>query len=356
MLPIASRYVIKPRKYSMSRNWLNLKKLVEGRRQKGLFSHPDSDDFSGASGVGNCIRSATLSRHASSAHITHSSLIYLCMKFALLTALMAGAALVQVGASPLRVVLVTSTSTSTNGQDLPVNIRFGHAVPNTNANNNGITNPLVATMVANRPAIQAGRSCRGGRFRQKAIEMSNTFRKALGWPLIETAHDHSLAPLPPPSSQPGRVHILPITGSLKWFVTPPHHADDAPNPYIAHPHPRPQTHGGRVSHVHRLKYALKHAPFVHRLHVALMALGPWEGRAVAFVLGCGIGVLLRMFWVLAIVSYRLIKGRREDENRYTEIFVVEEYEDAPPAPPTYTYADEKADKKDGEATTPAAAN
>jgi len=86
---------------------------------------------------------------------------------------------------------------------------------------------------------------------------------------------------------------------------------------------------------------------MERLHVALTALGPWEGRAVAFVFGCGIGVLLRMFWVLAIVSYRMIRGPKEDENKYTEILVVESYDDAEevaPAPPTYTYSDEKADK------------
>ncbi|TFK57761.1 hypothetical protein BDN72DRAFT_907546, partial [Pluteus cervinus] len=50
-----------------------------------------------------------------------------------------------------------------------------------------------------------------------------------------------------------------------------------------------------------------------RLHIALMALGPWEGCAVAFVLGCGIGVLLRMLWVLLLVSYRSIRGDREEE-------------------------------------------
>ena len=41
-----------------------------------------------------------------------------------------------------------------------------------------------------------------------------------------------------------------------------------------------------------------------------MNLGRWEGRAVAFVIGCGIGVLLRMFWVLAVVSFRTVRGPR----------------------------------------------
>ncbi|KAG6841690.1 hypothetical protein H0H93_004197 [Arthromyces matolae] len=93
--------------------------------------------------------------------------------------------------------------------------------------------------------------------------------------------------------------------------------------------------------------------FVRRLHVALMALGPWEGRAVAFVLGCGIGVLLRMLWVLVIVTFRLFKAPR-DENVYTPILLVEEYTEAPvsaAAPPTYVatatgYPDEKAADKD----------
>jgi hypothetical protein len=66
------------------------------------------------------------------------------------------------------------------------------------------------------------------------------------------------------------------------------------------------------------------------MHRAIMTLGPWEGRAVAFVLGerafalsavlvltlenlgCGIGVLIRMLWVLAVVSYRIIKGESND--------------------------------------------
>ncbi|KAF8069895.1 hypothetical protein FPV67DRAFT_1623316 [Lyophyllum atratum] len=268
------------------------------------------------------------------------------MKFALLTAIAAGAALVQVGASPIRVVVVTSTN-----QEFPSPFRFGHAVPQPNANP---TNPNVAMLV--RPAVQANHrgSCRGSRMRQKAIDMSNAFRKALGWPLIEATerphrHHHHVRPT---GSDSDRVHILPFVGTMtntfveEGRVRP--HPDAVPNPYIAHPRPH---HGG-------LQQRLRNSSTLQRVHVALMVLGPWEGRAVAFVLGCGIGVLLRMFWVLAIVSYRLIKGPKEDENKYTEIFVVEEYEDAAtaagPAPPTYTYSDEKADKKDGEAV--AAAN
>ncbi|KAF8875483.1 hypothetical protein CPB84DRAFT_1884719 [Gymnopilus junonius] len=55
----------------------------------------------------------------------------------------------------------------------------------------------------------------------------------------------------------------------------------------------------------------------------------WEGRTVAFVLGCGISVLLRLFWVLSIVMYCAIRGRRDDEHEYTHITFVEEYEEPP---------------------------
>jgi len=93
-----------------------------------------------------------------------------------------------------------------------------------------------------------------------------------------------------------------------------------------------------------------HGSFLSRLHHSLMNLGHWEGRAVAFVIGCGIGVLIRMFWVLAIVSYRACRGHRDDT--YATIAVMEEYDSddetvifVPPAkadPPNYTYpVDEK---------------
>jgi len=54
-------------------------------------------------------------------------------------------------------------------------------------------------------------------------------------------------------------------------------------------------------------------PFLRRVHRALMMLGPWEGRIVAFVLGCGIGVLLRMFWVMAVLFVRGTRGEPEHE-------------------------------------------
>lgn len=54
-----------------------------------------------------------------------------------------------------------------------------------------------------------------------------------------------------------------------------------------------------------------------------------------------------MFWVLLVVSYRMIKGTNQTENQYTQIVLVEEIdqseEESAPAPP---YADVKADPEE----------
>ena len=60
--------------------------------------------------------------------------------------------------------------------------------------------------------------------------------------------------------------------------------------------------------------------------------------------GCGIGVLLRMFWVLAVVSYRAFKGQREEDHEYSHVITIEEYEGSAAPLPPYTYpADEKVE-------------
>jgi len=252
------------------------------------------------------------------------------MKFSLLSVLVAGATLAQVGASPLRVVVVTSN------QDNVPKLRFGHAAAHHNNE--------VAKLVRPQASADSGMKgpCRGARLRQKAVELSNAFRQALGFG---------------PSKQPevehgdGMVHILPFVGTPSTFIdrvpaAPPiRHTGGGKIIFVphAHPHHRPD-HPRRIDRL----------PFMKRLHFALMSLGPWEGRAVAFVLGCGIGVLLRMLWVLSVISYRMIRGTKEDENKYTEIIVVEDFGDDAEelfvAPPNYTYPDEKADKPAVQAT------
>lgn len=75
-----------------------------------------------------------------------------------------------------------------------------------------------------------------------------------------------------------------------------------------------------------------------------MALGPWEGRAVAFVIGAGIGVLIRMLWVFGVLFYR---GCSNDDKEYSAVPDDDEDENVArrtplSAPPTYVYPiDEK---------------
>jgi hypothetical protein len=255
------------------------------------------------------------------------------MRFSLITALLASAALTQVGASPLRLIIVTSTSTTTTtGTDVATTkqgLRFG--LPPKGFNFNG----HVAADLP--PAGSGGRTRRPCRMRLKAIKISNAFRKVLGLPLIQT--DVAQPDTPTPDGD-GRYHILPFVGTPPTVVKV-----NEPNRVSILPHPHPHHHHHHHPHDGGFRHRMASSPFMERLQVALTALGPWEGRAVAFVLGCGIGVLLRMFWVLAVVMFRSLKGSKEDENKYTEIIVVEEYddEDAPlaPAPPTYTYDDAK---------------
>jgi hypothetical protein len=250
------------------------------------------------------------------------------MRFDLFTAIVAGAALTQVGASPLRVVVVTSH------QELAAapNFRFGHPL----ADSHVAKLSLPGTTHTQHMKSQTGRRPCGQRIRQKAIDISNTFRHALGLPLIESGH-----PKPGDHIHGGMVHIMPFVGASPTMIFKP--AEDrhaaVNNGHLYHPHPHKFHKWGRS--------------FSMRIHNALMALGPWEGRAVAFVLGCGIGVLMRMFWVLTVVVYRSTCGGRDDE--YTQVAVIEEYIDAEDIivpPPTYTVADEKdqvkiKDTKDG---------
>jgi len=104
----------------------------------------------------------------------------------------------------------------------------------------------------------------------------------------------------------------------------------------------------RHHHHHHFRPHAMHrrCSFLRRIHRALMTLGPWEGRAVAFVLGCGIGVLLRMVWVFTVLVARAVRGDLSDEpseGGYEQVAVLlpldVEAEEIFVAPPEYT--DEK---------------
>jgi hypothetical protein len=85
---------------------------------------------------------------------------------------------------------------------------------------------------------------------------------------------------------------------------------------------------------------------LYRLNFALLSLGKWEGRAVAFVLGCGLGVLLRMFWVLSVITFRTIRGPRREEVEYT---IIHEYiPETAVSPPSYPIDEKVEDKTDNQ--------
>ncbi|KAF8965567.1 hypothetical protein BDZ97DRAFT_767406 [Flammula alnicola] len=247
------------------------------------------------------------------------------MRFSAIAAVLAGAGIAQVAAVPIRVILVSSSIQE--GSSPLDTIRFGHGVEQP---------PAVAKMMATMkgPAGASGRTarpCRGrmSRFRQKGIEVSNAFRKALGLPLIEAnPHPHvHVHPVPIHHEGAKRPEFWMAKGKAAAVET-------GPNGSL------PVHHHNHHHHMHNKHHGQHRGSFVNRLHYSLVNLGRWEGRAVAFVLGCGIGVLLRMFWVLTLVMYRAVRGQRRDENEYSHITTIfEEYE---PAPPNYTFpVDEK---------------
>ncbi|KAF7304118.1 F-box domain-containing protein [Mycena indigotica] len=93
--------------------------------------------------------------------------------------------------------------------------------------------------------------------------------------------------------------------------------------------------------------------FFDRLELALGRLGPWEGGLMAFVIGCGIGVLLRMFYILTLLAVRAIRApctKSTDDYYYGDVALEEDAEEIFVAPPMYTVAvpvvvDEKAEER-----------
>jgi len=243
------------------------------------------------------------------------------MKLFSLATIVAAAGIAQVLAVPL---LVVTTIPS-------VNTRPGHA-----------DKPeFVATIRKKGP-------CRGSRFRQKAVELSNIFREALGLPPIQGHHHHHHPSVG--GDDASRVRILPFIGTPPTALTSVggNNKDAEGEIKIVRieinappPHGRRPLHGhhhahGRHYHHHNCHHIGK-GSFLHRFHYSIMNLGRWQGGAVAFVLGCGIGVLLRMFFVMAVVMFRAVKGRRGDETQYSQITIIEEIVDTPKSslPPTY---------------------
>ncbi|KAF6744928.1 hypothetical protein DFP72DRAFT_974604 [Ephemerocybe angulata] len=256
-----------------------------------------------------------------------------------------------VSASPLRVIVLSNAVQ--NAEPAPfINMRLGHAA-------SPINNPNLAIMTPGQGAPAAPmhrRPCGGARFRQKAVEIANSFRKAFGLPLIQpdhhqgpTGHGAMTMEVISPDGKTTFVKLgkhnpgEPWTGFTKGGDRVQMNAPLPPPPGYP-PHPRPHHHHGPAHHSKGAE-----VPFSTRLEGAIMSLGPWEGRAVAFVIGAGIGVLIRMLYVLAVVVFRNFSGEKE----YSSVADHDEdEEDDEPArrgtplsaPPGYVYpVDEKVE-------------
>ncbi|KAJ6573548.1 hypothetical protein DFH09DRAFT_1312248 [Mycena vulgaris] len=257
------------------------------------------------------------------------------MKFCTIPIVAASAGLLA-SASPMRVVMVSSNLQPMRPPAIPSQFQ------------NGAPGHVM-------PAKAVAAPC-GSRLRQKASSFSAAFRLALGFGSSKNPTDAPpiyvhVTPAPPriPSawvevgktsggdpilrlaSENGRLSPTPSSSTGAWVEEGRTAGGD----------PIVRLQNGRLRHNHHLRPHAHHGErsFLMRVHMALMALGPWEGRAVAFVLGCGIGVLLRMLFVVAVVTVRAIRGPRPALNEYEpvdsdaeEIFV---------APPQYTYPVEK---------------
>lgn len=269
------------------------------------------------------------------------------MRLSFLPVLVAGAGMIasQVAAEPIRLIVDASESNP--------NIRFGHVLANANVNGNddshvGRVRPTF--VMATSTEVKSGSThplCNS--IREKAIRLSNTFRHALGLPIIETGeYHHSVgASVVGKPHHHEEVHIpvvtLPMVDTPETFVHG-HHAqveDLSDQPHdgpVERPHHPHKEHDHKHRKFRKFRCHKRIRGFFRRIHRALTTLGPWEGRAVAFVMGCGIGVLLRMFWVLSVLVYRTIRGDRE-EQVHEYIVLDQDIETVFVAPPRYT--DEK---------------
>jgi hypothetical protein len=112
--------------------------------------------------------------------------------------------------------------------------------------------------------------CRASLYRQKAVEVSNLFRQALGLPLIKSGSHHT-------------IKVLPFVGTPNTIASINDKDDEGNTSPHGHHHHGYHTHG-RHRH-HKGHHHFGKGSFINRIHYSIMNLGRWEGRAVAFVLG-----------------------------------------------------------------------
>lgn len=142
-----------------------------------------------------------------------------------------------------------------------------------------------------------GMGCGRGSMRAKAFALQNWLRSKFGMESIEPFHHHHpdfKSGGHPKWLQPLEASAVDEHGPKHFFPPPPHHPSEMHDgEEHHHPHHLPQfgemeDGEGRVHHAHHdhhMHHFRRPHSFGGRLTKALMTLGPWEGRAVAFVLG-----------------------------------------------------------------------
>jgi len=280
------------------------------------------------------------------------------MKFSAVSLLVLGAGVAQhATASPIRVILTELTTFHPSAAD--------NNVAHVDSASAGAGQPIwphfiISGSQANEepPKEAHRRPCAMKKY--KGMSLSNAFRQAMGLPLIEKnispnqadkmVHGGLIRLMPnhavgDEEHQSGRVGQWHRIGDDEKKVHQEHEHDGQLGRHGRH-------HGHAHAHGHHGPHA--HMNFFHRITIALASLGPWEGRAVAFVIGCGLGVLMRMLFVLAIVAVRAVKGRNADDEEveYREIILVTDATEIVAAPPQYKYVDEKrpAEKEEKQKT------
>ncbi|KAJ7466868.1 hypothetical protein FB451DRAFT_1259333 [Mycena latifolia] len=255
------------------------------------------------------------------------------MKLSIVPIVVASAGLLA-SASPMRVVVVSSSEPMRVPMAPPVD---PHAGPILNV-------------------VPHAKPCGGARLRQKAISFASAFRLALGFGSDSDKEKEAFKTLPFLTPGPVRVEdAKAFDDRIRFEMANMRDGKTAGGDRlrIVNLHPaRPQDGPVRVHHHHAHgRFHHKERSFLMRVHFALMSLGPWEGRAVAFVLGCGIGVLLRMFFVLTVLAVRVLRGSNSSWTTYPGageheyLIVGEDAEEIFVAPPVYTtgYPVEKAE-------------
>ncbi|KAG8906682.1 hypothetical protein FRB99_006383 [Tulasnella sp. 403] len=221
-----------------------------------------------------------------------------------LSTLFLASALGLASAAPLRILVVpnqgmrneidrVNAEFEASGGHILEGLRFGHAAAYANVPSHRTPEFSALPYPAVRRVGHKGCGGHGGLSRVERL--TDKWRKIFGFPpIVREGAYHSMTV----TTVRGSHEHHGMVGKVS-FVGGPMHVDFAQAKPVPVNHHRVWAEDRRVSS----------QAFAFRLSRALSLLGPWEGRAISFVLGCGLGVLCRMFFVLILVLVRMKRAR-----------------------------------------------